>query len=66
MYPVLEHLMRKANITKKDISDLLVISYGAVLNKFEMTADWKYSECEKIRNHYFPGMTIDDLFKKEI
>lgn len=66
MYPVLEFLMKKNNITKEQIAEFLNSGYSTILNKFSGKNEWKYGECEKIKEHYFPEYKIEDLFKKEI
>lgn len=66
MYSNLELEMKRKKITKKQIADCISVTYDTVLKKFCGKTDWWREECEKIRDEFFPNMTIDDLFKKEI
>lgn len=65
MFTFLEIQLKKKNVTKKELSDYLGISYDTVIKKFNGTSDWWRDECEKIRDKYFPEFSLDELFKKD-
>ena len=58
----LEAEMKRKNISRSDIANLLNLSYRTIHSRFNGESDWGYSECVKVRNTYFPDMTLDYLF----
>lgn len=59
----LEAEMKRNNISRNDIANLLGISYRTVHSRFNGESEWGYSECVKIRDSYFPEMSLDYLFQ---
>lgn len=59
----LEAEMKRNNISRNDIANLLGISYRTVHSRFNGESEWGYSECVKIRDSYFQGMSLDYLFQ---
>jgi len=57
--------MARRQVTRRDIARTLGISYGTVIVKIKGDYDFTVSEAQKIRNTYFPDLTIEYLFAKE-
>ena len=54
--------MKRKNISRSDIANLLNLSYRTIHSRFNGESEWGYSECIKVRDTYFPDMTLDYLF----
>lgn len=58
----LEAEMKRKKISRKNIADLLGVSYRTIHSRFNGESEWRYSECVKVRDTYFPDKTLDYLF----
>lgn len=61
----LEAEMKRNAISRNDIANLLGVSYRTIHSRFNGESEWTYSECIKVRNKYFPSMSLDYLFQAE-
>jgi hypothetical protein len=61
----LEAEMKRNKISRSDIANLLGLSYRTIHSRFNGESEWGYSECVKVRDAYFPNMTLDYLFETE-
>lgn len=58
----LEAEMKRIGVTRQNIAELLGLTYRTIHSRFSGVSEWRYSECVKIRNTYFPGMELEYLF----
>lgn len=58
----LEAEMKRYGISRKDIAQLLGVSYSTVHSRFNGTSQWLYEECVAIQKEYFPNSELDYLF----
>ena len=58
----LEAEMKRIGVTRQDIAGLLGLTYRTIHSRFSGVSEWRYCECVKIRNTYFPGMELEYLF----
>ena len=65
MFPNLRAEMARKNIKPTDISSALNITYDSTLNKLNGKTDFTRTEIFKIRDAFFPDLTLDYLFKTE-
>lgn len=61
----LEAEMKRNKISRSDIANLLGLSYRTIHSRFNGESEWVYAECVKVRDAYFPNMTLDYLFATE-
>lgn len=61
----LEAEMKRKKISRRDIAELLGVSYRTIHSRFNGESEWSYSECVKIRDEYFPDMELAYLFATE-
>lgn len=61
----LEAEMKRNKISRSDIANLLGLSYRTIHSRFNGESEWGYTECVKVRDAYFPNMTLDYLFETE-
>lgn len=61
-YNNLEAEMKRKNISRRDIANLLGVTYRTIISKFNGESEWKFSECIKIRDAYFQWMGLEELF----
>lgn len=61
----LEAEMKRNKISRSDIANLLGLSYRTIHSRFNGETEWGYSECIKVRDTYFPDMSLDYLFATE-
>ena len=61
----LEAEMKRKKISRSDIASLLGLSYRTIHSRFNGESEWRYSECVKVRDTYFPDKTLDYLFATE-
>ena len=61
----LEAEMKRNKISRSDIANLLGLSYRTIHSRFNDETEWGYSECIKVRDTYFPDMSLDYLFATE-
>jgi antitoxin component HigA of HigAB toxin-antitoxin module len=66
MYPNLKAEMARYGIKTKDIAEVLGITSKSVTNKINHRTFFKVDEIIKIRNTYFPKISIDDLFSENV
>lgn len=59
----LEAEMKRIGISRSDIADTLNVSYRTVHSRFNGESEWSYADCIKVRNKYFPDMTLEYLFQ---
>lgn len=59
----LEAEMKRNKISRSDIANLLGLSYRTIHSRFNGESEWGYAECVKVRDAYFPNMTLDYLFE---
>lgn len=59
----LEAEMKRKNISRSDVANLLGLSYRTIHSRFNGESEWGYSECVKIRDHFFSDMALDYLFQ---
>ena len=58
----LEKEMKQKGVSRKDIAELLGLTYRTIHSRFNGASDWTFPECVKVRNKYFPGMNLEQLF----
>lgn len=58
----LEAEMTRKRISRRDIAELLGVTYRTIHSKFNGESEWTLSECLKIRDKFFPEMELDYLF----
>ena len=58
----LEMEMKSKGISRKDIAEFLGVTYRTIHSRFNGESEWTFSECVKVRNKYFPGMNLEQLF----
>lgn len=61
----LEAEMKRCEISRMDIANLLNVSYSTIHSRFNGNSEWIYSECVLIRDFFFPELTLDYLFSTE-
>jgi len=66
MYPNLRAEMARYGVRPKDITKALDLSPKSVSNKMSCRTGFTLDEAIKIRDTFFPGMGMDDLFAKKI
>lgn len=59
----LEAEMKRKGISRSDIADTLNVSYRTVHSRFNGESEWSYTDCVKVRDKYFPDMTLEYLFQ---
>ncbi|HHX63135.1 MAG TPA: hypothetical protein GX707_20855 [Epulopiscium sp.] len=65
MFPNLRAEMARKNIKNTDIAKELTVTYDSISNKNRGKTEYSLSEVLKIRNVFFPGMSLDYLFASE-
>lgn len=60
----LEAEMKRNKISRSDIANLLGLSYRTIHSRFNGESEWGYAECVKVRDAYFPNMTLDYASKE--
>ena len=58
----LEAEMTRKRISRRDIAELVGVTYRTIHSKFNGESEWTLSECLKIRDKFFPEMELDYLF----
>lgn len=64
MYKNLEAEMVRKGISKKDLSESLNVRYATILDKMNGNSRFFYDEALKIKEIFFPDLTIEYLFEK--
>ena len=65
MYKNLIYLMAKKKIRQYQVAKLLDISARAVYQKTHGLRDFKLTEAFKVRDEFFPELSLEYLFEKE-
>lgn len=65
MYKNLEAEMARQKITKTNLSKLLEVRYATVLDKMSGKSRFFYDEANKIKNSFFPDLSLEYLFELE-
>ena len=63
MYKNLEAEMARQKITKINLSNLLEVRYATVLDKMSGKSRFFYDEAIKIKNYFFPDLSLEYLFE---
>lgn len=63
MFPNLKAEMARKNIKCAAVAEILNLSYDSVINKLNGKTDFTRAEVFKIRDTYFPSLSLDYLFK---
>lgn len=58
----LEAEMKRNDVSRKDIAQILGVSYSTVHSRFNGTSQWLYEECVAIQKNIFPNSELDYLF----
>lgn len=58
----LEAEMAQRRISRRDIAELLGVTYRTIHSRFNGESEWTLSECLKIRDTYFSSMGLEYLF----
>ncbi len=61
----LEAEMKRKKISRSEIATFLGVSYRTIHSRFNGEVQWEYSECVRIRNHFFPECSLEYLFTTE-
>lgn len=65
MYPNLRAEMARKNIKSVVVAEILGISYDTMSNKMNGKSDFTRTEIFKIRDKFFPDLTLEYLFETE-
>lgn len=65
MYPNLRAEMARKNIKSVVVAETLGISYDTMSNKMNGKSDFTRTEIFKIRDEFFPDLTLEYLFETE-
>jgi len=63
MYPNLRAEMARKNIKATVVAEVLGISYDTMSNKMTGKSDFTRAEIFKIRDEFFPNLTLEYLFE---
>ena len=61
----LEAEMKRKKVSRLEIATYLGVSYRTIHSRFNGKVPWEYSECVRIRDHFFPEHTLEYLFATE-
>lgn len=59
----LEAEMKRKGVSRSDIADTINVSYRTIHAKFNGESEWSYADCVKVRDKYFPDMSLEYLFQ---
>ena len=62
MYKNLEAEFRRSNITRADVAEAMSINIATVSEKLTKPNRLKLSEAFKIKQHFFPELSLEYLF----
>ena len=62
----LEAEMKRKKVSRTDIAAFLGVSYRTIHSRFNGEVQWEYSECVRIRDHFFPECSLEYLFSTEV
>ena len=65
MHSELIKIMKKTNITQKQIAELLNIRQATVSDKVQGKSQFNFEEALKIKKVFFPEYDLEYLFSKE-
>ena len=54
----LEAEMKRKKVSRLEIATYLGVSYRTIHSRFNGKVPWEYSECVRIRDHFFPRTHI--------
>ena len=57
--------MKRKKVSRLEIATYLGVSYRTIHSRFNGKVPWEYSECVRIRDHFFPEHTLEYLFATE-
>lgn len=57
--------MARQGLTRKDIAEELGLSYGTVIVKIKGDYQFDVSEAKKIKEKFFPNLSIEYLFENK-
>lgn len=66
MYRNLEAELARKGISRADIADALGVAVATVSEKLNNAGRMKLGEAMTIRDTFFPNMTVDYLFERDI
>ena len=62
MFRNLEAEMVRKGVSKKEMAALIGVSYNTIRNKINGKQKFLYDEAFKIREHFFPKLSLEYLF----
>lgn len=65
MYKNLEAEMAREGVMRKDLAELLNVRYATIIDKLKGRFNFTLDEAFKIRNEYFPHLSLEYLFETE-
>lgn len=65
MFRNLEAEMVRKGVSKKEMAALIGVSYNTICNKIKGKQKFFYDEAVKIREHFFPELSLEYLFETE-
>lgn len=66
LFPNLEGELKKRRITRNKIAEDLSLNVSTISRKLTEEGRLKYQEAIKIKNLYFPGLSLEYLFSDEM
>lgn len=66
IYPVLSREIFMRGIKKRAIANAISVSDRTLNNKMRGITEFTWPEVSKIRNTFFPDLSVDELFKEEV
>lgn len=66
IYPVLTREIFMRGIKKRAIASAISVSDRTLNNKMRGITEFTWPEVSKIRNTFFPDLSVDELFKEEV
>lgn len=65
MFRNLEAEMVRKGVSKKEMAALIGVSYNTIRNKINGKQKFLYDEAFKIREYFFPELSLEYLFETE-
>lgn len=62
-YETLEKAMKEHDVSRKDLAKCLGVRYATVIDKLKGRTSFAFEDAEKIRDEYFPGYSLEELFE---
>lgn len=66
IYPTLSGEISKRGIKKRAIANAIGVSDRTLNNKMRGITEFTWPEVSKIRNTFFPDLSVDELFDTEV